>query len=66
MTRRVRLRSGPSTEFPVRRVLEPNTIVAVLETDGSWLLVDAFDFVEFDVYNGWVYKRYLRKLGEEL
>jgi hypothetical protein len=62
VVRRVNLRTGPSTDFPVLRALEANTLVSVVETSGGWLRVDAFDFVEFKVHAGWVYKRYLQPL----
>ena len=65
VTRRVNMRSGPSRDHVVRRVLERNTVVVVLEAKGPWLRVEAFDFVELDIHRGWVYKRFLEPLRLE-
>ena len=39
----LRLRSGPGTEFEIRRTLPPNTLVTVMSRVGDWAVVDIND-----------------------
>ena len=54
----LRLRGGPGTEAPVRRVLRPAESLVEIDRDGDWVLVS----VRRSLEQGWVYGPLLRPL----
>ena len=56
------VRSGPSTEHKIIAVILPNQHLRLLESDGRWLYVEYFDYLEETALKGWVYKRLLREI----
>jgi hypothetical protein len=65
VTKAVRLRQGPSTEHKVLAVLQPNMVLEVHKSEGQWMLVEYFDYVDTELKSGWVYKRYLAEIKGE-
>lgn len=62
VTKAVRLRLGPSTDFDILEVLQPNMHVTVLKKEKGWLHVEYFDYIDGETKEGWVYKRFLNKV----
>lgn len=62
VTKAVRLRLGPSTNFDILEVLQPNMHVTVLKREKGWLQVEYFDYIDGETKEGWVYKRCLNKV----
>jgi len=61
--RSVNLREGPGTKFTSTSIVHPNTKVILLERDKKWIRVEYFDNLSEVSKEGWVYKKYLKRLG---
>jgi hypothetical protein len=59
VTKRVRLRAGPSTDAEIVDVLVPNMLVEEIERRGRWIRIEFFDYIEGVPKSAWAYKRYL-------
>jgi hypothetical protein len=66
VSRRLRLRDGPSVQEKTIRVLNPGVAVEELDRQGSWVLVECFDVGTAEQNTGWVYGRYLRSIPPSL
>lgn len=62
--RPVNLRPLPSVKSKVQEVLPQNLKVILLERKGKWIRIEYFDHVENLNKSGWVYKKYLKNLGQ--
>ena len=59
VTKRLRVRAGPSTDAPVVGILVPNDLIQEIERRGHWLHVEYFDYSEGIPETAWLYKRYV-------
>jgi hypothetical protein len=62
VSRRLRLRDGPSVHEKTLRVLNPGVVVEELDRQGNWVFVECFDVGTGEQNTGWVYGRYLRSI----
>ena len=62
VTTQLNVRAGPSTDHRVEAVVHPNQYLRLLDTDGRWLHVEYFDFLDEATRRGWVYKRFLKEI----
>ncbi len=60
--RQTRLLSGTSTKADKLAELYPNQIVTVVERKHKWLKVQYYDHLLEEIREGWVMKKYLRRL----
>jgi hypothetical protein len=62
VSRRLRLRGGPSVQERTIRVLNPGVVVGEIDRQGNWVFVECFDVGTGEQNTGWVYRRYLRSI----
>jgi hypothetical protein len=62
VSRRLRLREGPSVQEKTIRVLNPGVVLEELDRQGHWVFVECFDVGTGEQNTGWVYGRYLRSI----
>lgn len=62
VTKAVRLRIGPATDYEILEVLQPNLYVKVFKKEKRWFYVKYFDYIDDETKEGWVYNRYLKKV----
>jgi hypothetical protein len=60
--RPARLQLRPRTKSPMIQVLARNQIVKLIDSAGKWIYVEYFDYVDGLPKNGWMLKKYSRRL----